>query len=470
MISYDDYLAGKLALHIPAGFETKQPVNPMLFPFQRDITRWSLELGQSAVFLECGLGKTPIQLEWAYHVAEHTNRPVLILAPLTVADQTVREGNKFGREVAYCRNQEQADKADAPIIITNYEMLSHFNPSAFGGSVLDESSILKNFTGVTKQAIINAFASTQFKLACTATPAPNDDLELGNHAEHLGIMRSNEMISRWFINDTMAAGSYRLKHHASDHFWEWLTSWAVCLSTPSDLGYSDEGYELPPIVEHTHVIPVDHRRAWGEQDKNGQGLLLLIGRTSATSMHKEKHATLEKRMEMAAEIGFSHMNEPVVFWVNYDYEADLLKKLLPHAIEVRGSQPREIKRQGLMDFADGHKLHLITKPEIAGLGMNWQHCGRQVFTSINHKFEMRYQCKRRSHRFGRVGQVDIHTILAESEFDIFSNLQRKETDHITMQHEMITAMKLHGLSLRTNKKAAVHRKHRVPMQLPAWAY
>lgn len=466
MISYDDYLAGKLALHIPAGFETKQPVNPMLFPFQHDTADWALQLGQAAILLECGMGKTPVALEWGHHVAEHTNKPTLTIAPLSVSDQTVREGRKFGREITYVR--EQSEVGNHAQVITNYEMIGHFDPTMFGGVVLDESSILKNFTGKTKQMLIDMFAATPFRLACTATPAPNDHLELGNHAEFLGIMRSNEMISRWFINDTMAAGSYRLKHHAAGHFWEWLTSWAVCLSTPSDLGYSDEGYELPPIVEHTHTIPVDHRRAWNEQDKNGQGLLLLIGRTSATSMHKEKHATLEKRMEMAAEIAASYMNEPVVFWVNYDYEADLLKKLLPHAIEVRGSQPREIKRQGLMDFADGRKLHLITKPEIAGLGMNWQHCGRQVFTSINHKFEMRYQCKRRSHRFGRMGQVDIHTILAESEFDIFSNLQRKETDHITMQHEMIAAMKLHGLSLRTNKKAAVHRKHRVPMQMPVW--
>lgn len=468
MTPYNEFLASKLVTHVPVGFDPDLQLNPMLFDFQRDTTHWALQLGQAAIFLECGLGKTPIQLEWAHHVAKHTGRPVLILAPLAVANQTVREGKKFNREVTYCRNQSQADAANTPAIIANYEMLEHFDSGAFGGIVLDESSILKNYTGVIKQAIIRSFANMRFKLACTATPAPNDHLELGNHAEFLAVMRSNEMISRWFINDSMQAGAYRLKGHAAASFWQWLTSWAVCLSRPSDLGYSDEGYELPPLIYYDHVVGVDHRRAWVEHDERGLAPLMLVGRTSATSMHKEKRATLKDRMEMAATVVATDPAGPWVVWCNTNYEADELKRLIPEAIEVRGSDSPDEKAARLMAFAEGQERIVITKPTIAGFGMNWQHCGNHVFTSVDHKFEAFYQAVRRSWRFGRKDPVNVHVVYAESEGDIFANVKRKAADHTTMQNEMVAAMKEHGLNLRADKWPAVHRRHITPMQLPTW--
>lgn len=469
MKDYQEFLASKATGHQPTGFEAPpQTIGPMLFPFQHDVARWSLNLGKAAVFLECGLGKTPIQLEWGHHVAQYTGRPTLILAPLAVANQTVQEGEKFNRPVTYCRNQAQADAAGTAIIIANYEMLEHFNPAAFGGITLDESSILKAYTGVIKQTIIESFKRTEFKLACTATPAPNDHLELGNHAEFLGIMRSNEMISRWFINDSMEAGSYRLKGHAAQDFWRWLTSWAVCLSKPSDLGYSDEGYELPPLVFHDHVLGVDHTRAWSESDHTGQMSLLLTGRTSATAMHKEKRATLEDRMAAAAQIVGENPAVSWVIWCNTNYEADELVRRIPEAAEVRGSDSPDEKSRKLTDFATGRVQRIITKPSIAGFGMNWQHCAHHIFTSIDHKFEAFYQAIRRSWRFGQTQPVHAHLVYAESEGDILANVKRKQADHTKMQQEMVRAMRENGLSLHIDRRPAASHRRTAPMQLPAW--
>lgn len=464
-ISYHDFMAKKEARYDPSGFDVSD-INPMLFPFQHDAVKWAIALGKSAAFLECGMGKTPISLEWGWHVANHTNKPTLTVAPLSVADQTVREGKKFGREIHYVRSQMEVG-GDAQYI-TNYEMLKHFNPSWFGGVVIDESSILKNYTAKTKQKLIEMFATTPYRLACTATPAPNDHLELGNHAEFLGIMRSNEMISRWFINDSMSAGDYRLKGHSADKFWRWLTSWAVALSKPGDLGYSDEGYDLPELIYHDHVVGVDHTRAWETVNSNGQIPLFLGTVMSATEMHKEKRATLEERMKMAADIALAYPNESIVVWCNYNYEADILKRLLPDAIEVRGSDTFESKRRGLADFAEGRVNHIITKGEIAGHGMNWQHCGRQIFTSIDHKFEKWYQCIRRSWRFGRYDPVNIHVVYAESEGDILVNLLRKQDDHLSMQHEMVEAMKKNGLNIRLENSQAVRTGHDIKMTVPEW--
>lgn len=447
-MEYNEFLASKKTIVQAAGFEVGQEfINQTLFPFQRDIVRWSLWRGRAAIFADCGLGKTFMQLEWARHVMAHTGKPVLIVAPLAVSGQTIKEAERLGIGLAYVRKQMDAD--GVTMNITNYEMVEHFHLENYGGIVLDESSILKNFTGKTKQLLIKKAQAVRYRLACTATPAPNDHLELGNHAEFLGVMRSNEMIQRWFKNDAMQAGGYVLKAHGADDFWAWVSSWAAALRWPSDIGqYDDDGYILPELIFEPHVIPVNHARAWNEVDDRGQASLLITGRTSATNMHKEKRATLKRRMARAAELALRHAtNDYVIVWCETNAEADELRKLLPGAVEVRGNEKIEAKRQKLEDFSEGLTRILITKPKIAAHGLNWQHAGVQIWTSITHKFEPFYQGYKRSHRFGRTEPVTCHIVYAESEGDILENLTTKHDAHVEMQTRMVEAMQQNGMSL-----------------------
>lgn len=457
---YEDFLKTKIIGVNEVGFEIDESaVHSMLFPFQRDIVIWAIRLGRAAIFADCGLGKSFMQLEWARIVAQKTGKPVLLVAPLGVTGQTIQEAKKLGIDLNYCRSQSDADGVTNDI--TNYEMLAKFNPRHYSGMVIDESSILKNYTGKTKKLIIEMAQSVEYRLACTATPAPNDHLELGNHAEFLGIMRSREMIQRWFVNDSMHAGGYRLRKHGANDFWRWVASWAVSIQKPSDIGieYSDEGYILPALNFVGHVVPVDHSRAWQEVGKNGQASLLLVNNTSATGMHKEKRATLKKRMKQAADtvkaIQVKNSDEFIIVWCEYNYEADELTKLLPDAIEIRGNEKLEIKQQKLLDFSNGKYQVLITKPKIAAHGLNWQHAGSQVWVSINHKFEQFYQGYKRSHRFGRKLPVDCHIVFAESEGGILSNLQRKHGEHELMQHEMVRAMRENGMSVKVDRRLSL---------------
>lgn len=456
MNEYYKFLESKKQIVDSFGFDvTESQINPTLFPFQRDIVKWAIWKGRAAIFADCGLGKTFMQLEWARLVHEHTGKPVLIVAPLAVSGQTINEAKKLDMPVEYCRLQTDANGVIDNI--TNYEMLDKFNLANYGGIVVDESSILKNFTGKTKRLLIKMAQSVDFRLAATATPAPNDHLELGNHAEFLGVMKSNEMIQRWFKNDTMHAGGYSLKEHGANDFWEWVASWAVALRWPSDIGnYDDNGYILPELIFEPHVIPVDHSRAFSEVDSHGQASLLLTGRTSATNMHKEKRATLTNRMKKAAEIASAAANDDyVIVWCETNAEADELRKLLPGAVEVRGSEKIDVKRQKLEDFSNGKTRILITKPKIAAHGLNWQHAGVQVWTSITHKFEPFYQGYKRSHRFGRTEPVTCHIVYAESEGDILENLQSKHEAHIEMQDAMVKSMQSNGMSLETGSRMRI---------------
>lgn len=312
MSEYQEFLKTKRLTARETGFTVSSAdIHPMLFDWQNEIVRWACRVGKAALFEECGLGKTLQQIEWARLVVKHLKETgaactrVLIIAPLAVAHQTIREGEKIGVIVRYIRHQDEAVEGD--IFITNYDMLKEFDGSGWGGVVLDESSILKAYTGATKRMILEMFESTPYKLACTATPAPNDHLELGNHAQFLNVMQSNEMIQRWFINDTMSAGSYRLKFHAEDDYWRWVTTWAVCISKPSDLGYSDAGFDLPPLKVEGVVVGVDHTRAFE------QGQLLITESLSATGMWKEKRATLADRCDKAGEI-IDGSEEPWIIW------------------------------------------------------------------------------------------------------------------------------------------------------------
>lgn len=342
--------------------------------------------------------------------------------------------------IAYCRSQDEASAASEQAIITNYDMLKAFDGAAWAGVVLDESSILKNFTGATKRRILEMFESTPFRLAATATPAPNDHLELGNHAEFLGLMPSNEMIMRWFINDTMAAGNYRLKKHAERDFWQWVTSWSVCISKPSDLGpqYSDGGFLLPALHIHEHELQSTVDQAYA------RGQLVATGNLSATQVWREKAATLDDRCATAAAI-IGDTTEPVIVWCDTNAEADLLKRLLPQAVEVRGSDTLKTKEERLAAFSDGRAQIIITKPEIAGFGLNWQHCGIQVFVGVTYSFEKFYQSLRRSLRYGRTEPVQAHVIYAETEGNIVATLHNKQEAHTIMQEAMSAAMRDHGL-------------------------
>jgi superfamily II DNA or RNA helicase len=464
-MNYQEFLQRKQTTVKPTGFEVDpSDIHPTLFDWQSEIVRWNLRLGKSADFEECGLGKTIQQGEWAKHVQAHTGGRVLIVAPLAVAHQTVNECRKIDLTVTYIRSQSQAERPG--VYITNYDMLKEFDGSLWDGVVLDESSILKAYTGATKRMILEMFSSTPYKLACTATPAPNDHLELGNHAEFLGQMKSNEMIQRWFINDTMAAGSYRLKRHAESDFWKWVTSWAVCISKPSDLGYPDNcpsySFDMPALVIHNEVVSVDHSRAW--QD----GRLIVDGTLSATDLWKEKRATLADRCRRAREIvDQSEFDEPWIIWCDTNDEADELMRLFPEAVEVRGNHSVKIKEERLNAFSSGEARKIITKSDIAGFGLNWQHCPNQVFVGVTYSFEKTYQALRRSWRFGQTQDVHAYMIAAESEGDIVKVLNVKQEAHREMQRAMNEAMREGGLGKHDRRDAQAYQPQ-IEMQLPVW--
>lgn len=433
---YIEFLNSKRVFDQPSGFQSSD-LSPALFDFQSAIVRWACQRGRAAIFAGTGLGKTRMQVAWADQVMRHTGENVLILAPLCVARQTVKEAEQIGVEVRYCRAQSDVRPG---ITIANYEMLGHFESSAFVGVVLDESSILKNFTGAIKRTLIASFSNTPYRLCCTATPAPNDCLELGNHAEFLGVMQSNEMISRFFINDTMSAGSYRIKGHARSAFWEWCASWAISVNAPSDLGYSDDGFILPPLAIH-HVSastaslpPID-------------GQLFRTTELSATSIHREMRLTAPLRAEKALEVFNSAPHESWLIWCNTNYEADELTRRIPGATEIRGTMTIAQKTERLTDFLTGQTKVLITKPSVAGYGLNLQHCAHVIFVGLSYSYEDFYQALRRCYRFGQKRPVNAHVISADSEIGILETIQRKEAEHQIMQRDMTSAMSQYSRNL-----------------------
>ena len=452
-MNYQDFLKSKLANVSASGFEVAESdINPMLFKFQNASVRWALRLGKAALFQECGLGKSFQQIEWARLVAAHTGGKVLILAPLAVAGQTVLEAAKLGVNLVYVKNHDEVlfqQLGGANLFITNYDRLHLFDTTVFSGVVLDESSILKAFMGKVKQALFEAFAHTPYKLCCTATPAPNDHLELGNHAAFLDIMPANEMISRWFINDAMEAGNYRLKKHAAKDFWRWLTSWAVCLSEPKDLGpeYDEPRFILPPLdIRETRLASAQASidRAWQE------GRLIPDDSPSSTGMHKVKRESLSARVaEVVRIVEGIDENEPILIWCDTDYEADALVAALPMATEVRGKTKG--KEDLLLGFARGDFRILITKSDIAGYGLNYQNCAHQILVGVSYSFEKFYQAIRRSYRFGQTKPVTVDVIYAETEGNIMTILKHKQSIFKEMQAAMSRAVQEHGLFRDTQK-------------------
>ena len=434
-MDYHEFKQRKNVHYEPTGFTVPlDQLNSKLFPWQKPVVQWGLETGKAALFLECGLGKTPIGLEIAHQIASRVGRPMLWLSPLSVAFQTEREAAKFGHTVKYVRSQEQAQKADVPIIIANYEMLKHFNPKDFAGVVPDESSVLKAYMGRMKRDLIREFDATPYKFPMTATPAPNDHLELGNHSQFIGAMNSQEMISRFFINDTMKAGGYRLRGHGQEKFWRWVASWAVCISKPSDIGFSNEGYDIPEPELIEVPVMVDHSRA------HQSGLLMLDSSLSSTAMWKDKSATVKDRVRAAVEVVTSEPNEFWVVWCDTNEEADLLKAALRGAVEVRGNHTAKIKEERLLAFSEQQVKIMITKEEIAAFGLNWQHCARHVFVGLTYSFEKFYQALRRSYRFGNARTVKAYLVVAETEQGIKQSILRKWDAHREMQTQMAKAM------------------------------
>ena len=425
---YLDFLVNKMERMEDSGFHVERNgINKMLFPFQVDIVQWALKLGRCAIFAECGLGKTPVQLEWARHVVEYTGMPVLILAPLAVSQQTKREGEKFGIECSVVRD---GSEVVAGINITNYERIEKFDPSVFGGVVLDESSILKSFMGKTKQLLCDYFDQTPFRLCCTATPAPNDHVELGNHSDFLGIMPRTEMLSRWFLHDSGQTSVWRIKHHAVQPFWSWVSSWAVCIRQPSDLGHSDDGFVLPKLHQHRHVIRADYEALGSEI-----GEMFYSPTASATTVHKVMRVTAPSRAQEVARIVNDSTGSWVV-WCHTNYEADELRLAIPEAVEVRGNDRPDIKESKLMGFVAGEFRVLITKPKIAGFGMNWQHCHQAAFIGMSYSYEAYYQAVRRNWRFGQEHEVHVHTVMSEAEQQIYDNVMVKAAKHDEMGRSM----------------------------------
>jgi hypothetical protein len=430
-MDYQEFIESKRPADVPTGIDSDVDINPMLFGFQSDITRWALRRGRAAIFADCGLGKTPMQLEWAAHVVGYTERPVLVVAPLAVSQQTIREGRKFGVDVTPARTR--GDIGMDGVYITNYEQVHNFDPDVFGGVVLDESSILKSHTGKYRTQLIEMFANIPFRLAATATPAPNDHMELANHAEFLGVMSRNEMLATFFVHDSSSTQEWRLKGHAEDEFWKWMASWAVSIAKPSDLGYADDGYTLPELRTMEHIVTVDHTDA-------PDGMLFRPVAVGLGEVREEQKRTVEDRARAAADI-INASDDCWIVWVNRNDEADAVCAMIPDAVEVRGSDNPDDKARRMLEFSDGQIRVLVTKPSIAGFGMNWQHCANMAFVGLSYSYEQFYQASRRCWRFGQTRDVNCHVIVAETEGSVLESIRRKDADATKMHNAMIAAMR-----------------------------
>lgn len=439
-MNYIEFLQNKKISREPIGFDT-QIRNDIAFDWQIAVSEWACKQGTSALFEDCGLGKTVQELLIANEVVKRTEKPVLVLAPLAVTSQTKREGDKFGIDVNVAEMQSDIVSG---INITNYEKIDKFDTNVFGGVILDESSILKSFMGKTKRMLVDKFKDTPYKFAATATPAPNDLMELLNHAEFLGIMRSSEALSVWFIADQTQSGKYRLKKHAEKDFWQWVSSWAVCIEKPSDIGYSDDGYILPELNEQDVIVGANII-----SDDFTQGMFRKI-ETSATGFYKEKRMTLDARAEKCKEI-VNSTNEQYIIWCDTNSEADKLKSLLPDAVEVRGSDKAEKKEKAALDFINGETRVLISKPTIFGYGLNFQNCRNAVFCGLTYSFENYYQAVRRLYRFGQKEVVNVYRVLGSTEKNILDTIDRKREQKDDMAKSMAESMKQF-------QKSAIHGK------------
>ena len=431
MTEYLEFLKSKQTSIASSGFDIPESsINNLLFPFQKYCVIRALKSGRFAMFEDCGLGKTIQQLEWAHQVVNHTNKPVLIIAHLGVVNQTINEGEKFGYNVQEVFLTIFDLDLKPGIYITNYENMDNITTEMFVGVVLDESSILKNFNGKTKQLLIDRFNTTPYKLCCTATPSPNDTTELCNHAEFLNIMTRNEMLAMYFVHDGGSTSDWRLKGHAQQDFWDFVSTWAVMLSKPSDIGFSDNGYNLPSLNIIEEFI---------ETKKRNNGLLFNDIAVSATDYHKELRQTMKDRLDRVSEI-VNSSNEKFIIWISQDEEGEYLRNRISDAIEVKGSDNKGVKKERLIGFGEGKFRVLITKLKIAQFGLNYQICHNQIFASLDFSFESTYQGIRRSYRFGQLEQVNIYLIATDTMQNVRSSFNEKQSNFLAMQKSMTEAM------------------------------
>ena len=415
MSDYSAYLQQKAREATASGFDAGDLSSFNLFPHQRDLAAWAMRRGRAAIFAATGLGKTRMQLAWARRVAEHSGGDVLILAPLAVAEQTVAEGASIG--VSVCHARDAVDMQPG-INIANYERLHRFDPARFAGVVLDESSIIKHHDARTFSALTEAFARTPYKLCATATPAPNDWTELGTHAEFLGVRSRTEMLSEFFVHDGGDTQTWRLKGHARQAFWRWVASWGALVQTPADLGHDDTLYRLPPLQVEQHTVLASVPSA---------GQLFAIEAQTLSERRDARRASLAERVQACAD-RVNRTTGPWVVWCDLNAEGDALRAAIPDAREIRGSDDLDDKEATLRGFARGEIRVLVTKPSIAGFGLNWQHCSQMAFVGVTDSFEAYFQAVRRCWRFGQTRPVHVHVFASEQEGSVIANLRRKERD------------------------------------------
>ncbi len=451
-MSYQEFLASKQHRASMCGFSPRFRPD-FLYDFQSALVDWSTRTGRAAIFADCGLGKTPMQLVWAQNIVEETNRPVLIVTPLAVSSQTVREAGKFG--IPCRRSQDGKVSGVAEIVVTNYERLHYFNPADYAGVVCDESSILKNFEGATKAAVTEFVRQLSYRLLCTATAAPNDYIELGTSSEALGHLGYIDMLGMFFKNDegSISPMSYeskwRFKQHGAKPFWRWLCSWARAVRKPSDLGFSDDRFVLPTLEERVTIV---------EASRPNDGCLFVLPAANLNEQRQERRATIRERCERAASIASAH-GRPFLAWCHLNDEGNMLAALLPDALQVSGADSDEEKIEKFDAFALGQARGLITKPKIGGFGLNWQHCA-DMTTFPSHSYEQYYQGVRRCWRFGQTRPVTVDIITTEGEADVIGNLRRKTAAAAVMFEEMVAAMGDAMESVRQSTTKAIN--------LPAW--
>lgn len=453
--TYQGFLASKRVQAPMRGLSSVPALAGHLFGYQAHCVDFALRAGSTGMFLDTGLGKTEVQLEYLHQAGEATNGCTLLLTPLAVAGQTHRRAERWGYESRVIRSSTDIGPG---VNICNYDRLHLIDPAAFGAVSLDEGSILKSFTGKTTRALIEAFRDHRFRMVATATPAPNDHMELGQYSEFLGLMRSNEMLMRWFTADQTEMGRYRIKGHGEVDFWDWLASWARAATLPSDLGGDDAGFILPPVEIIRH-------RAAASEIQGGADDLLGTVNVSATRVHEVKRQTAVARAEAIAAVVAAEPGEPWIIWCDTDYEADVLKSAIPDAVEVRGSHNADLKEERLEAFGTGEIKRLITKPTLAGYGLDWSHCARQAFVGRSYSYETFYQAVRRCQRFGQKRPVKVHVAVAEGENEIGRIVDRKSADHERMKIQMRAAM------LRAREKSETVRKDYRPDHqggMPSW--
>ncbi len=452
MTPYSEFLERKRLLCPAAGIQVSgESLHPDLFPFQRDLTRWALAKGRAALFCSTGLGKTFMQLEWASRAA----CTVLILAPLAVAQQTIREGKRWGFAVTYAHDHSEA--APVGITITNYERLDRFEPADFGAVVLDESGILKNFAGATRTALIAAFKNTPMRLCCTATPAPNDIAEIANHAEFLGVMTRAEMLAAFFVHDDKVG--WRLKGHAREPFYRWLASWGMSLLKPSDIGHDDTGYDLPPLTIEPVFIATDYVP---------EGRLFPDRLQGITERAAVRRDTIDERVEAAAKLILDEPEEPWIAWCGLNDEARLLSRWIPDSVNVEGSQSADEKARKIGQFLTGEKRVMITKCSVAGFGLNLQHCARMVFVGLGDSYEQYFQALRRCWRFGQSREVRAYIVLSEPEEVIYRNVLAKEREAEKLSAELIRNAAEYERQELSAGLARTDYRAEAELKLPGW--